>query len=106
MSQMTRFGKKMNPLSIHIFDVNRGKVATQLLDMCLTSSFTAESIFPKLADTLQHFEAIGKCVAFSADNTSVNLGRRNSIRQGYFNKTHLHILSDVPAIWFIILLQK
>ena len=37
--------QKMSPLTIRIFNVNRGRVTTQLLDMCLTSSSTAESIY-------------------------------------------------------------
>ena len=37
--------QKINPLTIRIFDVNRGQVATQFLDMCMVSSSTAESIF-------------------------------------------------------------
>ena len=40
--------EKMNPLTVRLFDVNRGMVVTHFLDMCLTTgqeSGTAESIF-------------------------------------------------------------
>ena len=86
--------QKMNPLTVRIFDVNRVKVSTQLLDMCLTSSSTAESIFTKINDVLRNFEVDWKmCVAFSVDNTSVNLGRRNSIRT--------RALQQNPSTYFI-----
>ena len=41
----------MNPLTVRIFDVQRGHVTTQLLDMCLTSGWdggTAAAIFEKI----------------------------------------------------------
>ena len=43
--------QKMNPLTVRIFDVQRGCVTTQLLDMCLTSGWdggTAAAIFEKI----------------------------------------------------------
>lgn len=73
--------QKMNPLTVRIFDVNRGRVMTQLLDMCLTSASTADAIYKKISETLTKFGVDWeKCVAFGVDNTSVNLGRRNSIK--------------------------
>ncbi len=86
--------QKMNPLTVRIYDVNRGRVATQLLDMCLTSSSTAESIYMKISDTLQRF-AINwdYCVGFGVDNSSVNLGRSNSIRT--------RVLQQNPSIYFV-----
>ena len=73
--------QKMNPLTVRIFNINRSGVTTQVLDMCLTSSSTAESIYSKVDDTLKQFNIDWKmCIAFSVDNTSVNLGRRNSIK--------------------------
>ena len=56
---------KMNPLIVRYFDMNRGKVTSQLLDMCLTSFSTAESIFKKIDDTLKLYDISWKmCVAF------------------------------------------
>lgn len=73
--------QKMNPLTVRYFDVNRGKVTSQLLDMCLTSASTAESIYTKINDTMKLYDIDwGMCVAFGVDNTNVNIGRRNSIR--------------------------
>ena len=67
--------QKINPLTARIYDANRGKIVTQLLDMCLTSSSTAESIFAKVSETLQWFGVDWiKCVSFSINNTSVNVG--------------------------------
>ena len=38
--------KKMYPLCVRIFDVNRGEVCLRFLDMCSSSSSTAEGISP------------------------------------------------------------
>ena len=86
--------QKMNPLTVRIFDMCRGQVTTQLLDMCLTTSGTVESIYTKISDTLSQFEIDWKmCVAFSVDNTSVNLGRSNSIKT--------RALQQNPSTYFI-----
>lgn len=86
--------QKMNSLTVRISDVSRGEVITQLLDMCLTSASTAESIYGKINDTLMQFGVDwDHCVAFSVDNTSVNLGCRNSIR------TRVH--QQNPSVYFI-----
>ena len=71
----------MNPLTVRYFDVNRNRVATQLLDICLTSDSTADAIFTIINDTLKSYDIDwNMCVAFGVDNTNVNMGRRNSIR--------------------------
>ena len=60
-------------------------VVTQLLVMCLTKgkytqSATAAAIFDKMNDVLQTNQiSWTNCVGASVDNTSVNLGKRNSI---------------------------
>ena len=75
--------EKMNPLTVRIFDINRGRVTSQLLDMCLTHSGTAKSIFAEIDGTLKQFSIDWeKCVAFSVDNTTtnVNICPRNSVR--------------------------
>ena len=46
---------KMNPHTVRIFDLNRKKVDTRFLDMCMTNginSATAESIFSKMNEVL------------------------------------------------------
>ena len=44
--------EKMSPLTIRIFDVAAGKVGTQFLDMCMSSSSTAEGIFTKIDQSM------------------------------------------------------
>ena len=86
--------EKMNPLTVRIFGINRGRVTSQLLDMCLTHSGTAESIFTKIDGTLKQFSIDWeRCVAFSVDNTNVNIGPRNSI------KSRVH--QENPATYFV-----
>ena len=43
--------EKMNTLTVRVFDVTRQVVSTQFLDMCMSSSSTAEGIF-KMEDVL------------------------------------------------------
>ena len=75
--------EKLNPLTVRIYDANRRQVVTCLLDMCTTSGRdcgTAQSIFTKIDSVLDKHEVKwNHCVAFGVDNTSVNLGIRNSI---------------------------
>ena len=74
---------KMNPLTVRIFDLTRTKVDTRFLDMCTTSginSATAESIFSKMSEVLvRHSIPWINCVGVGVDNTSVNMGKSNSI---------------------------
>ncbi|KAK6191363.1 hypothetical protein SNE40_003074 [Patella caerulea] len=76
--------EKMNPLTVRIYDVNTSMVKFDLLDMCCTSgrgSATAEGIFSKIKEKIDlHDIPWENCVAFGVDNTSVNLGKRNSIK--------------------------
>ncbi len=67
--------EKMNPLTVRIFDINRGVVCTQFLDMCMSSSSTAEGIFAKMQEVLStHSISWNNCVGIGVDNTSVNMG--------------------------------
>lgn len=75
---------KMNPVTVRMYDSNTGHIGTRLLDMCLTTgtgSATAANIFTAMNDAL---ESRGipwtNCVSLSVDNTSVNMGKHNSIR--------------------------
>ena len=73
--------EKMNPLTVQIISADNGKVHTQFLDMCMSSQSTAESIFSNMQDTLQkHGIPWINCVGIAVDNTSVNMGCRNSIK--------------------------
>ena len=44
--------EKMNPLTVRIFDPELGSVTTHFLDMCMSSSSTAEGIFSKMQKAL------------------------------------------------------
>ncbi|XP_064422522.1 uncharacterized protein LOC135360046 [Latimeria chalumnae] len=76
--------EKMNPLTVRIFDLQIHIVITQLLDLCLTTGIraaTAEGIFSKISEKMTLHEIPWEnCVGFSVDNTSVNLGKNNSIK--------------------------
>ena len=57
-------------------------------------SATAESIFAKMDSVLQeHNIPWGNCVGVSVDNTSVNLGKRNSI--------YTRVLGKNPRVYFM-----
>lgn len=73
--------EKMNPLTVRFFDHQYGMVTTHFLDMCMSSSSTAEAIFAKIEEVLtKHDIPWNNCIAIGLDNTSVNMGCRNSIR--------------------------
>ena len=76
--------QKMNPVTVRLFDEASGCIRTKFLDMCLTTgtgSATAEKIFEALDGALQSRGiAWTNCVGLSVDNTSVNMGKHNSIR--------------------------
>lgn len=44
--------KKMNPLTVQIYDVNLKRVKTSFLDMCLSSGSTAEMLFHGIDECL------------------------------------------------------
>ena len=81
----------MNPLTVRIFDVNRGRVISQQLDMCLTHSGTAESTFTKIDGTQKQFSI--DCERGGVDNTTVNVAPRNSIQSC--------VLQENPATYFV-----
>ncbi len=62
-----------------IFDVNR--VKTSFLDMCPTTSSTAEAIFTSMDSRLvKLLNPWMNCTAVGVDSTSVNIGVRNSLK--------------------------
>lgn len=73
--------EKMNPLTVRVFNTHSGMVHTQFLDMCMSSQSTAEGIFQKMQGALEKHEISWmNCVGIAVDNTSVNVGCRNSIK--------------------------
>ena len=51
--------EKMNPLTVRIFDPDCGSVTTHFLDMCMSSSSTAEGIFSKMQEALSKHNIYG-----------------------------------------------
>lgn len=101
--------EKMNPLTVRIFNVENNSVETQLLDMCVskgTSAATAAAIFDQIDQKITSLDIPWtNCVAFGVDNTSVNLGKRNSIKTRvveknascYFMGCPCHLVHNVAA---------
>ena len=92
--------QKMNPLTVRIFDVKRGRVATQLLDMCLTSGWDGgtAAIFEKIDEKMTENEILWiNCVEFGVDNASVNIGKHNSIKTRVLEKKSSSIFHGVPC---------
>ena len=94
----------MNPLTVRIFTSDG--VSTQLLDMCMTRGATSEDIFTNMDETLQqHGISSDNCVSVGVDNTSVNLGKRNSIMTRvtgknpavFFNGCRCHIVHNIAC---------
>ena len=73
--------EKMNPITIRIFDINC--VTTRFLDMCPTTSSTAEAIFTSMDSRLVTLLGMENpwinCTAVGVDNTSANIGVGNSL---------------------------
>ena len=82
--------EKMKPLTVWIDGVNTSRLVTQFIDMCWTigsSGDTAKSIFNKIGKVLRKCEiTLCNCVGFSVDNTSTNMGIRNSIKSRALEK--------------------
>ena len=60
------------------------QVVTHFLEMCTTTSATSEAIFNamdhKLVSLLDEGNPWLRCTSFGVDNTSVNIGSRNSLK--------------------------
>ena len=76
--------QKMNPLTVRFFDINKHRVTTELLHMCLTTgknAGTEETIFSKVDEVLSSHKVPWKnCFGVAMDNASVNMGRHNSMK--------------------------
>ena len=72
--------EKMNPLTVRIFNLSRGKVKMSLLDMCMSPSGVASDIFNALDKYITTFKIPwDDCIAVGVNNTNVNMGNRHSI---------------------------
>ena len=88
---------KMNPVTVRIFDIGLGEVESRFLDMCATKgtdSATAAAIFNKVDGVVtSHNIPWSNCVGFGVDNTSLNVGIRNSI--------YSRVILKNPACYFM-----
>ena len=88
--------EKMNPITVRIYDVNSNMVVTRFLNMCTSASASAEGIYNvmdrKLVDLLKCPNPWSLCTSVGVDNTSVNIGVRDSLKT--------RVLSCNPAIYF------
>ena len=90
--------EKMNPLTIRIFKIACGNVRTQFLDMWMSSSSTAQGIFKKMNDTFMAHDILwDNCVGLGLDNTSVNMGCRNSIKTCILKKNPATYIMGCPC---------
>ena len=98
--------EKMNPATVRIYDLKENCVSTRFLDMCVSSSSTAHSLYNslngKLEELLQHPNPWDLCTSVGVDNTSVNIGIRDSIKTRvlernssvFFNGCPCHIIHN------------
>lgn len=86
----------MNPITVQIRDVISNMVVTRFLDMCTTTGATAEAIYStmnlKLGSLLNCPNPWMLCTSVRVDNTSVNIGVRDSIKT--------RVLQQNPAVYF------
>ena len=89
---------KLNPLLVRVFDINEGKVVSQLLDMCTSKKNDAENLFNLIDDAIKENDIDwNHCVAIGMDNTSVNMGVHNSIKSRVLNKNSSVHVNGCPC---------
>ena len=98
--------EKVNPVTIRLFDLSWNNIVTHFLDMCTSTSGTVEGIFTvidnKMKELLQSANPCVLCTSVSVDNTSVNIGVRDSLKTRvtkcnpaiFFNGCPWHILHN------------
>ena len=88
--------EKMHPLTVRSF--GEDKVTTPFLDICTSSSSTAEDIFATIEDAFAKCGiSFQNCVGIGLDNTSVNMGCRNSIRSRIMQKNSAVYVTGCPC---------
>ena len=88
--------KKLNPVSIRLFDDNKGKVSVQLLDMGAYKESTAEALFNNINSILSENRVDWKnCVVAGLDNTAVKAGKKKSIMTRVLAKNKNTLISRV-----------
>ena len=89
---------KLNPIGVKMFDFEEGKIMSQVLDMGLTESGTAEAIFNKVDSVLQENNIDWKnCTSLGVDNTNTNVGNRNSVKTRVLKKNDSIFIAGCPC---------
>ena len=74
------------------------KVVTQFLDMCLSTSSTADGIFTSIDNVfVQNELSWNNCISLGVDNTSVNIGKHHSLITKAREKNSDIILMGCPC---------
>ena len=93
--------EKMNPVTIRIYDTNSGRIITQFLDMCTSASSTAEAIYKvmdgKRSELLESTNPWSMCTSDGVDNTSVNIGIRNSLKTRILKRSNAIHFNGCPC---------
>jgi len=80
----------MNQITVRIHDGTKGQIVTQFLDMCLSSSSTAADLYKVIDGTLARLldceNPWSLCTSVGIDNTSVNIGVRDSLKLRITNR--------------------
>lgn len=72
--------KKMNPVTVSIFNINKHKAVTKFLDTCKSKESNGKVIFGTIDASMSKYGVSwGKCVSLGVNNTSVNVGHYNSV---------------------------
>ena len=88
----------MNPVLIHLFDDNKGKVSAQLLDMGAYKEGTAEALFNNIHSILSENKVDWEnCVSVGLDNTAVNVGKKNLIMTRVLAKNKTIFINGCPC---------
>ena len=90
--------EKMNPSTVHIFDINQHKVAMKFLDMCLSKSSRSPGIFFFIDSAMAKYEIpCSNCIATGVDNISANIGRHKSLIVEARKKNEHIVLMGCPC---------
>ena len=90
--------KKMNPVTVRLFDINQHMVVNQFLEMYLSSSSDADGIFAAIYKAFANNGILwDKCISLGFDNTSVNIGKHHSLITNAREKNDEIILMGCPC---------
>ena len=90
--------QKMNPSTVHIFDINQHKVAMKFLDMCLSKSSRSPGKFCFIDSAMAKYQiSCSNCIAIGVDNISANLCRHKSLIVEARQKNEHIVLMGCPC---------